>query len=177
MYRGFSPQHIFILQESGLVLTKTLTALQQCEACLETSHNQEPLGKPNIIISRGQLEFLLSMGFINKTLLSGILGVSTHVNAISRRMTQYNLGGLQFSDLTDEGLDGIVVDVHRQFLQSGYRQMLAILKSQGIVVQEHQLRISLQRCDPLRSTLRWFATIHRRKYKVCCPLTLCHLEP
>ena len=149
MYRGFSPQHIFILHESGLVssdcvsiLTETLTALQQCEACLETSHNQEPLGKPNIIISRGQLEFLLSMGFINKTQLSRMLGVSTH--AISRRMTKFNLEGLQFSDLTDEGLDRIVVDVHtRQFPQSGYRQMLAILKSQGNVVREHQLRISL----------------------------------
>ena len=181
MYRGFSPQHIFTLHESRLVssdcvsiLTKTLTALQQCEACLETSHNQEPLGKPNIIISRGQLEFLLSMGFINETQLSRMLGVSTH--AISRRMTEYNLGGLQFSDLTDEGLDRIVVDVHRQFPQSGYRQMLAILKSQGIVVREHQLRIGLQRCDPLGSTLRWFVTIHRRKYKVCCPLTLWHLD-
>ena len=80
-------RNIFILHESDLVssdcvsiLTETLTALQQCEACLET-HNQEPLGKPNIIISRGQLEFLLSMGF-NKTQLSRMLGVSTH--AISR---------------------------------------------------------------------------------------------
>ena len=85
VYRGFSPQHIFLLHESGLVssdcvsiLTETLTALQQCEACLKTSHSQEPLGMSNIIISRGQLEFLLSMGFINKTQLSRMLGVSTH---------------------------------------------------------------------------------------------------
>ena len=171
---------IFILHESDLVssdcvsiLTETLTALRQCEACLETSHNEEPLGKPNIIIFRGQLEFLLSMGF-NKTQLSRMLGVSTH--GISRPMTEYNLEGLQFSDLTDEDLDRIVVHVRRQFSQSGYRQMLAILKSQGIVVREHQLRKSLQRCDLLGSALRWFATIHKREYNVCCPLVFSHLD-
>ncbi len=172
--------NIFILQENGIVssdcacvLRDTLTALQQCEIYLETSHNKEPVGRPKIIISRGQLEFLVSMGF-NKTQLSRMLGVSTRT--ISRRMTGYNLEGVQFSDLTDEDLDRIVIDVHRQFPQSGYRQVLAILRSQGIVVREHQLRKSLQRCDPLGSTLRWFVTIQRRKYNVCCPLALWHLD-
>ena len=55
-------------------------------------------------------------------------------------MTEYNLGGLHSSDLTDEDPYQIVVNVHRQFPQSGYWQMLATLKSQGIVVREHQLR-------------------------------------
>ena len=77
-------QHIGIKRAKTSKEIFPRTALQQCEACLETSHNQEPLGKPNIIISRGQLEFLLSMGF-NKTQLSRTLGVSTHT--ISRQMT------------------------------------------------------------------------------------------
>ena len=83
------PRNIFTLHESGLVSsdyvsisTETLTAPQQCEACLETSHYQEPLGRPNMIISRGQLEFLLSMGF-NKSRLSGMLGVSTHLTQLT----------------------------------------------------------------------------------------------
>ena len=103
------------------------------------------------------------MGF-NKTQLSRMLGVSTH--GISRPTTEYNLEGLQFCDLTDEDLDRIVVHVRRQFSQSGYRQMLAILKSQGIVVRENQLRKSLQRCDPLGSALWWFATIGNTMYVV-----------
>ncbi len=91
-------------------------------------------------------------------------------------MDEYKLVGVTFSDLTDQQLDQIVMEVHRQFPQSGYRQMLAVLKSQGILVQERKLRESLQRCDPLGSALRWFASIHRRSYNVSSPLALWHID-
>lgn len=45
-----------------------------------------------------------------------------------------------FPDVTDEELDQIVMEVHHQFLQSGYRQILAILRSQGILVRESRTK-------------------------------------
>jgi hypothetical protein len=169
-------RHISILHESGLIssdcvsiLGEVLISLQQCEFFC----NKKPVGRPKLFLCRDQLEFLLSMGF-NKTHLSRMLGVSTRT--ITRRMTEYNLVQLQYSELTDQDLDRIVIDVHRQFPNAGYRQVLAILKSQGVLVIERRLRESLQRCDPLGSALRWFATIQRRSYNVSSPLALWHLD-
>lgn len=169
-------RNIVIAYESGLVsfdcvgiFGEILSSLQQCE----TSWNKKSLGRPKLNLPKDQLEFLLSLGF-NKTQISKMLGVSTRT--MTRRMDEYKLVGVEFSDLTEQELDQIVIDVHRQFPQSGYRQMLAILKSQGILVRERELRESLRRCDPLGSALRWFATIHRRSYNVSSPLALWHLD-
>ena len=65
-----------------------------------------------------------------------MLGVCART--VTRCMNEYNLEGIQFSVLTDQELDRIVTEVHRQFPQSGYRQILAMLKSQGIYVREHR---------------------------------------
>ena len=155
-------------------LGETVTLLETCLASLNRkSHcsltSPLPMGRPKLAIHREQLEYFLSVGF-NKTQISRMLGVCART--ITRRMNQYNLEGIQFSVLTDQELDRIVTEVHRQFPQSGYRQILAMLKCQGIYVKEHSLR----RCDPLGSSLRWFATIKRRSYNVTSPLALWHLD-
>ena len=91
-------------------------------------------------------------------------------------MAEYNLSGTEYSDLTEEELDDYVKEVKRQFPTAGYRQILEILKSQGIIVREHNLRESAQRCDPIGTSLRWFATVERRRYNVSSPLALWHLD-
>ena len=176
---------IFILNECGVVsnacvaaLGETVTLLGTCLASLNReSHcsltSPLPLGRPKLAIHREQLEYFLSVGF-NKTQISRMLGVCART--ITRRMNQYNLEGIQFSVLTDQELDRIVTEVQRQFPQSGYRQILAMLKCQGIYVKEHRLRDSLRRCDPLGSSLRWFATVKRRSYNVTSSLALWHLD-
>ena len=109
-----------------------------------------------------------------KNQISRMLGVSTRT--ITRRMDEYNLASVEFSGLPDQELDRIVMEIHQQFPQSGYRQVLAVLNSQGIFVRERRSRASLQKVDPLGSALRWFATIHRRSYKVSSPLALWHQD-
>ena len=54
--------------------------------------------------------------------------------------------------------------------------ILGILKSQGIIVREHDLRESTQRRDPIGTSLCWFATVERRRYNVSSPLALWHLD-
>ena len=168
-------QNIVIAHESGLVSSdcishfeEVLTSIQQHQ----TSCNKKSIGRPKLCLSNDQIEFLLSMRF-TKNQISRMLGVSTRTIT---RMDEYNLASVEFSDLTDQELDRIVTEIHQQFPQSGYRQVLAVLNSQGIFVRERRLRASLQKVDPLGSALRWFATIHRRSYNVSSPLALWHQD-
>ena len=124
-------QNIVIAHESGLVSSdcishfeEVLTSIQQHQ----TSCNKQSIGRPKLCLSKDQIEFLLSMR-VTKNQISRMLGVSTRT--ITRRMDEYNLASVEFSDLTDQELDSIVTEIHQQFPQSGYRQVLAVLNSQG----------------------------------------------
>ena len=68
---------------------------------------------------------------------------------------------LDYSDLSEEEQDSIVREVQQQFPRGGYQQILAILKTQGIFVWEHEIRLSIQRVDPLGVSLRWFTRVER----------------
>ena len=132
---------ILILNERGLVSNVCVATLEETLALLGTclaafSRNSacnfgSPLGRRKLAIHRQQLEFLLSVGF-NKTQISRMLGICART--VTRRMNEYNLEGIQFSVLTDQELDRIVTEMHRQFSQCGYWQTLALLKCQGIML-------------------------------------------
>ena len=47
----------------------------------------------------------------------------------------------------------MVREIQQQFPRAGYRQILAILKTQGVFVREHELRLTIQRVDPLGACL------------------------
>ena len=102
-----------------------------------------------------------------------MLGISPRT--IQRKMAEKNVSGTEYSDLTEEELDDYVKEVKRQFPSAGYRQILGVLESQGIIVREHDLRESAQRCDPIGTSLLWFATVERRRYNVSIPVALWHL--
>ena len=182
-------RHLLRLSESGFVIAHSVRILQDALSGLRDSgmpedlipapglnmhlYREKPLGRPKYFLSRDQLEFLLSLGF-NKTQLSEMLGMSART--IQRRMAEYGLSSNNYSDLSEEELDRMVTEIKEQFPRAGYRQVLAILKSHGVFVREHELRDSVQRCDPLGTSLRWFATIERRQYSVRGPLELWHMD-
>ncbi|CAH3191967.1 unnamed protein product [Porites evermanni] len=182
-------RHLLRLSESGFVTAHCVRILQDALSGLRDSgipedlipapgsnmhlYREKPLGRPKYFLSRDQLEFLLSLGF-NKTQLSEMLGMSART--IQRRMAEYGLSSNNYSDLSEEELDRMVTEIKEQFPRAGYRQVLAILKSHGVFVREHELRDSVQRCDPLGTSLRWFATIERRQYSVRGPLELWHVD-
>lgn len=182
-------RHLLRLSESGFVTAHSVRILQDALSGLRDSgmpedlipapgsnmhlYREKPLGRPKYFLSRDQLEFLLSLGF-NKTQLSEMLGMSART--IQRRMAEYGLSSNNYSDLSEEELDRMVTEIKEQFPRAGYRQVLAILKSHGVFVREHELRDSVQRYDPLGTSLRWFATIERRQYSVRGPLELWHMD-
>ena len=182
-------RHVLRLSQSGFVTTHCARILQNALTMLQADemaelgfsttgpsvhlYREKPLGRPRYFLSREQLEFLLSLGF-NKTQLSGMLGMSART--IQRRAAEFGLSIKHYSDLSEEELDSMVRETHQQFPRAGYRQILAILKTQGVFVREHELRLSVQRVDPLGASLRWFATVERRSYNVSGPLALWHMD-
>lgn len=179
-------RHLLRLSESGFVtpysvriLQDVLNSLRDMPEDFPTSgpnihiYREKPLGRPRYFLSREQLEFLLSLGF-NKTQLSVMLGMSTRT--IQRRMAEYGLSRRNYSDLSEEELDRMVTEIQQQFPRAGYRQILALLQAHGVFVRENELRESVQRCDPLGASLRWFATVERRHYSVEGPLALWHMD-
>ena len=152
--------HLLRLSESGFVTAHSVRILQDALSSLRNSgmpedfipvsgsnmflYQEKPLGRPRYFLSRDQLEFLLSLGF-NKSQLSEMLGMSAHT--IQIRMAEYSLSSNNYCDLSQEELDHMVTEIQEQFPRAGYRQILAILKSHGVFVREHELRDSVQRCD------------------------------
>ncbi|KAJ7380632.1 hypothetical protein OS493_006967 [Desmophyllum pertusum] len=151
----------FVTPYSMRILQDVLNSLRDMPEDFPTSgpnihiYREKPLGRPRYFLSREQLEFLLSLGF-NKTQLSVMLGMSTRT--IQRQMAEYRLSSRNYSDLSEEELDRMVTEIQQQFHRAGYRQILALLKAHGVFVRENELRESVQRCDPLGASLRWFAT-------------------
>ena len=49
-----------------------------------------------------------------------------------------------FTPLSDEEVDEVVKDVKRDFVQSGYRMVVGVLRSRGLKIQER--RVKSQAC-------------------------------
>ena len=79
----------------------------------------------------------------------------------------------QYSQLSDEGLDQLVIDI---FPTCGNKQMLGHLRSRGYRIQQIRVRESLMRVDPEGSVMRRLITMNRRRYYVPSPLSLWHLD-
>ena len=91
-------------------------------------------------------------------------------------MVEYDLTSNNYSDLSEEELDRMVRENQEKFPRAGYRQILAVLKTHGVFVREHESRDSVHGWDLLGSSVRWFATIERRQYSVRGPLELWHMD-
>lgn len=132
------------------------------------------LGRPKLVISQEQLETLLEMRFDCPT-IAELFGVS--LSTIRRRMTDYGLTVRScYSTLSDQELDHLVLQLKYDYPSSGYRVIDGILRSQGFRIQQNRIRSCMQRIDPNGAIVRWFDTIHRRKYKVQGPLSLWHID-
>ena len=56
----------------------------------------------------------------------------------------------------------------------GERMTLGALRSRGIFVQRHRVRVVLRKVDPISSALRWRSKTKRRVYSVAGPNSLWH---
>lgn len=104
-----------------------------------------------------------------------MLGVS--VSTIQRRLNDYNISIKEsYTELTNEELDRVILQIQRDHPNTGYRRMEGFLSTRGIRVQRMRLRLAMQRTDPDGVVLRWLNTIHRQTYQVTSPLALWHID-
>ena len=131
-------------------------------------------GRPKFVIPEELLEQLLDMHFTCQTIAT-LLGVS--LRTVRRRMEEYGLSVRScYSIISDEDLDELVMQLKCNYPSSGYRVIDGILRSQGYRIQQQRIRSCMQRIDPNGAIIRWFDTIHRRKYHVQGPLSLWHVD-
>lgn len=82
----------------------------------------------------------------------------------------------QYSAVSDNELDELVRNIHRQFPMCGNRQMQGHLLTHGVRVQQYRIRESQRRVDPEGTLLRRLGGIHRRQYSVPAPRSLYHID-
>ena len=121
------------------------------------------VGRPPFEIPREQLLLLIESKFTVPQ-IADMIGVS--VRTIHRRMSEYDLSiHSTYTELTDDELDSIISDIHKEFPMCGNKQMSGHLLSRGIRVQQHRIRELMRRVDPEGTMARCLNVIHRRCYR------------
>lgn len=133
-------------------------------------------GRPRIIVSQEQLEFLVGLGFSTVNIAS-LLGVSE--STVKRRLSDFGIPVRgSYTELTDDQLDAVILSILQDFPNTGYKRMTGFLRSRGLRVQQLRIRESIRRVDPAGVLLRSLEMriTQRRRYQVPGPLALWHID-
>lgn len=153
-----------------------ISAAQHGQFLLFERSNNRSRGRPAFQIPKESLEGLLEMQFSIPT-IAHMVGVS--VRTIRNRMSQYELSVKDFySAIGDDDLDQVIIAILHNFPNTGYKQMIGYLKSDGVRVTEYRVREAMRRVDPVGVLDRSLSlrTLRRRKYNVACPNALWHID-
>ena len=132
-------------------------------------------GRPQVIISQEQLQYLRSMNF-SWTQISDLLGVS--------RMTLYrrrrDLGLLEFDEprrnVSDNELHRLLQAMRQEMPSMGEALVIGQLHAMGYDVTRRRVRVAIHATDPLNTALRWRGILTtRRPYSVAGPNSLWHI--
>ena len=117
--------------------------------------------RPIYVIPKEQLEFLVERHFSTRD-MAAMMNVS--MRTIERRMAEFGLSiRSTYSDIHDEQLDSMILELMQDFPNTGYRRMTGMLTSRGIRVQQWRMREAMRRVNPAGVMLRALElqTIHR----------------
>jgi len=134
-------------------------------------------GRPEKFIDFGQVSNLLSVGFKWKK-IAELLGVSESFlrkkrkNLNETEISDRNLK--QFSSISTIDLDLIVREILDNSPNSGEKMVIGALQSRGLKIQRDKVRLSLDRVNPDRNSIR--RKIVRRVYSVGGPNHLWHMD-
>lgn len=87
----------------------------------------------------------------------------------------YRVHNCRFSDLSDEALECVILDIKESMPEIGERMTMGALRSRGIIVPRHRVRQILHKVDPISTALRWNSKTKRKPYSVPGPNSLWHL--
>ena len=143
--------------------------------------SQKRRGPPRLNIDKGRLEKLLALGVsVREISRKNLLGGKVHRNTLSNFMTFHGMvkPRERFSKIDDEELKDKIKELNSRYPNSGYREMVALLRTQTppLIVQREKVRKVLALVDPVGTAQRWATTINRRTYSVPTPNSLWHLD-
>ena len=162
-------------QPDGEILTQAISdVIVDVQYLVDAERSRHLKGRPSIPIPRDQLAVLLEYHF-KVTDIARMLKVSPRT--IRRRIIQYGLEGeATHSDISDTQLD----EISRQFVHihphSGWRSYEGFLLSNNLRIQQTRVRESLMRVDCRGVQRRFRRALHRRRYSVCMPNSLWHID-
>ena len=166
---------------AGALIREALQNLRALQAEAQATPQPSPpmiytgcVGRPKFDVPQYQLAALLESGFTGPQIAS-IVGVS--LSTVRRRMAQFGLSvGEQYSQISNDGLDMLVVAIKEQFPTCGYKQMQGHLQSRGYRIQQIRVREAIMRVDPAGSVMRRLRALNRRRYHVPAPRSLWHMD-
>ena len=130
-------------------------------------------GRPKLSFDMEDLQCLQSIG-LSLTKISEIFGISR--STLYRRMQEVGFTDRnRFSMCSDEELDGIIANLKSTLPHVGERIIIGHIRSLGLCIQRERIRQSIQRIDPVNTSLRWHLHISRRTYSVPGPNSLWHI--
>lgn len=154
-----------------LCIQNIVKAIQET---IHENHRKHSRGRPQIAVGEDHLRALIGARF-SFCDISKILKVSP--KTVCRRVVQYGLeDDVCFSDIKDRELDEITRLFVSTHPNSGERSLTGFLRSNGLRVQRIRVRESLTRVDPIGVQTRFRQVLHRRRYNVCMPNSLWHID-
>ena len=124
-------------------------------------------------IPKELMQDLVDEGFTVKE-MSKLLNVSERT--VYRRMSDYNIRKLDFSEISDEELESKVDIISSEFPNCGERMINEILKNEGMFIQRLRFRECLNRVDLIGVQRRKKNRLHQRIYYVQGPNHLWHID-
>lgn len=130
-------------------------------------------GPPKFDIPKSVLKSVLENGFKISD-ISKLLSVSE--STIYRRMSQFGLSKMNFTQIDDSDLDLTLGQIIKEFPLCGETLLQQMLLLKGIRVQRWRLRECMHRLDTAGVQARRTGRLHRRVYNVMGPNHLWHID-
>ena len=137
-------------------------------------YSASSIGRPKKVISKEQLENLLSLQ-LPISEIARSLGVSrpTVYTLIKEHNMPYQG---RFTNHSEENLRDAVTSIKQEFPNSGEIMVQGHLRAQGINVQRSRIRATIRDVDPQGVRARQRLQIRRGVYSVPCPNYLWHVD-
>ena len=164
-----------LLQPDGDILVEAIVDLvRDIQLVIDINHCSHIRGRPQIQVSEEQLIALLELQFSTRD-IANLLQVSP--KTVRRRIIQYGLQEeANYTEMDDAELDAITSQFVNSHPESGGRSLAGFLRGMGIRIQRSRVRESLLRIDPRGVQTRFRRVLHRRRYNVCMPNSLWHID-